>query len=293
MKRPLKLSIIGAGRVGRTLGRLGHEVGYEIIDVVSRSRRSASSATRFIGAGTPQAALSRRLQPANVILIATPDDRLGEAVKLILKDAQWIGRAVVLHTSGAVSSAALAALREADFAIGSCHPLQTFESPERARTVISQSYFCIEGDVRAARAARAFVRRIGARSFEIPTEVKPLYHAAAVMASGGVIALLNASLNALQHCGLSETQARRVLLPLTEATVANVRAVGPRRALTGPVRRGDVGTVQRNLDALAATNARWFMIYRLLAAQSLSLVESQLDRTAVDALRRLLKEGGS
>ena len=292
MKRPLKLSIIGAGRVGQTLGRLGLEAGYDIADVACRSRRSARIATAFIGAGTSQAASSGQLQAANVIFIATPDDRIGEAVQWIMDNARGIGRAVVLHTSGAVSSAALATLRESNFVVGSCHPLQTFESPLRTLAVIRQSYFCIEGDAQAVRAARTFVRRIGARSFAITTTMKSLYHAAAVMASGGVTALLSASLEALQHCGLNEAQARRVLLPLTEATVANVRAVGPRRALTGPVQRGDVGTVQRNLDALAAIDERWLEVYRLLAAHSLSLIEAQLDRADVEALQRLLKGSG-
>jgi predicted short-subunit dehydrogenase-like oxidoreductase (DUF2520 family) len=288
MKRLLRLSIIGAGRVGQSLGRLGREAGYEIADVVCRSRRSALIARRFIGAGTPQAASGGPLQGANVILIATPDGRIGEAAQLILHSLRPTGRGVVLHTSGAVSSEALAALREADFAVGSCHPLQTFESPQRALTLVPQSYFCIEGDPRAVRMARSLVRRIGARSFEIPTAMKPLYHAAAVMASGGVTALVSTSLQALQHCGLDEAQARRVLMPLTEATLANVRALGPRRALTGPVRRGDVGTVKHNLEALAAIDGDGLAVYQLLAAHSLSLVESQLDRDVVEALQALL-----
>jgi predicted short-subunit dehydrogenase-like oxidoreductase (DUF2520 family) len=290
MKRPLKLSIIGAGRVGQTLGRLGREAGYEVVDVVCRSRRSATKAARFIGAGLPQAAAGSRPRPANVIFIATPDDRIGEAIQLIADNRQRIGRAVVLHASGAASSDALAALRGLGFAVGSCHPLQTFESRQRAAAVIRQSYFCVEGDAKAARAARAFVRRIGAKSFEIPTAMKPLYHAAAVMASGGVVALLSVSLDVLQRCGLSEAQARRVLLPLTKATVANVEAVGPRRALTGPVRRGDVGTVRRNLAALAASDAQGLALYRLLAAHSLSLVQPRLESDVVDALRESLKE---
>jgi predicted short-subunit dehydrogenase-like oxidoreductase (DUF2520 family) len=289
MNRPVRVSIIGAGRVGQTLGRLGREAGYEIADVVCLSRRSAMTATRFIGAGTPQAALGKRLQAVDVIFITTPDDRISDAVRMIRENSQDMGRAVVLHTSGALASDALAALREASFAVGSCHPLQTFESPRRALTLIRQSHFCIEGDAQAVRAARAYVRRIGARSFEIPTTMKSLYHAAAVMSSGGVTTLLSMSLEALRQCGLNETQARRVLLPLTAATVENVRAVGPRRALTGPVRRGDVGTVQHNLEALAARDGRWLAIYRLLAAQSLSLIESELDPTVAAALRRLLE----
>ncbi|HJQ23506.1 MAG TPA: Rossmann-like and DUF2520 domain-containing protein [Blastocatellia bacterium] len=288
MKQPVRLSIIGAGRVGQTLARLGQAAGYHITDVVCRSRRKASSAVRFIGAGTPQVASGARLQAANLIFIATPDDRVDEAARLIADNARAVGRTVVLHTSGALSSAALNGLRASHIAVGSCHPLQSFESPRQALGVIRQSYFCVEGDGRAVRAARAFVRRIGARAFEISSAMKPLYHAAAVMASGGLTALLSASLEALQHCGLSEAEARRVLLPLSEATLANVRTVGPRRALTGPVRRGDVGTVRQNLNALAALDAQWQAIYRLLAAQSLRLVEPQADRATVEALRSLL-----
>jgi predicted short-subunit dehydrogenase-like oxidoreductase (DUF2520 family) len=289
-KKPLRLSIIGAGRVGQTLGRLGREAGYEIVDVVCRSRRSAMKAARFIGAGTPQAASGKSLQPADVTFITTPDDRIGEAAQLILGGGQQAARAAVLHASGAVSSEALAALRGSGFAVGSCHPLQVFESPRQALAIIRQSYFCIEGDAGAVRAARSFVRQIGARSFEIPTDRKPLYHAAAVLAAGGVTALLSVSFDALGRCGLNEAQARRVLLPLTKANVANVGAVGLRRALAGPVRRGDVGTVRRNMEALAANDLQWLTIYRLLAAQGLSLVESQINPDVVDALQELLTD---
>src|SRR5437764_1481193 len=82
--------------------------------------------------------------------------------------------------------------------------------------------------------ARRFVKAIGARYFEIPTEQKSLYHAAAVMASGGVTALVSASLEMLAHCGLPEKEARRVLLPLVEGTLKNIGAVGAAKALTGP-----------------------------------------------------------
>jgi predicted short-subunit dehydrogenase-like oxidoreductase (DUF2520 family) len=141
------------------------------------------------------------------------------------------------------------------------------------------------------RAARRLVKKIGAHHFEIPTEMKSLYHAAAVMASGGVTALVSISLEMLARCGLSEAQARRVLLPLVEGTVANIHAVGPARALTGPVRRGDAGTVTRNLHALAAVDASWREIYRQLAARGLVLAErAGLDRAALAELRRRLKQ---
>lgn len=289
----MKLSIIGAGHVGQTIGRMAREAGYDITDVVCRSRRSALSAVRFIGAGNAQASARALLSPANIILIATPDDKIKDAVELISGNASRVGSAVVLHTSGALTSDALAPLVALGYGVGSCHPLQTFESPARAVASARASYFCIEGGARAVRAARKLVGSMGARHFEIPTEMKSLYHAAAVMASGGVVALVSISLETLAHCGLSRAESKRVLLPLIEGTIANVRAVGPARALTGPVRRGDKGTVARNMKALAAINSNWLDLYRLLAARSLSLAEEAgLDEKSLAELRRLLKAGG-
>ncbi|MGA9771775.1 MAG: DUF2520 domain-containing protein [Blastocatellia bacterium] len=286
----MKISIIGAGRVGQTIGRLARESGYEIIDVVCRSRRSATAAVRFIGAGNPQKSTGVRLSAADLILIATPDDKIGEAVELVMNSASSPGRAVALHTSGAISSDVLARLTARGLATGSCHPLQTFESPTRAHAQARHSYFCIEGDARAVRAARRLVRRIGARYFEIPTEMKSLYHAAAVMASGGVVALLSISLELLERCGLSEVESKKVLMPLVEGTVANVRAFGPARALTGPVRRGDAGTVRRNLKAIADVSSDWLEIYRLLAARSLTLAaRAKIDDKSLDEVRKSLR----
>jgi predicted short-subunit dehydrogenase-like oxidoreductase (DUF2520 family) len=287
----LKISIIGAGRVGQTIGRLAREAGYEIIDVVCRSQRSATAAARFIGAGNPHSATRVHLSPADLILIATPDDKIGEAVELVMNDASNLSRAVALHTSGAIASDVLDPLAARGLATGSCHPLQTFESPERALELAGRSYFCIEGDPRATRAARRLVSRIGARYFEIPTEMKSLYHAAAVMASGGVVALLSISLELLERCGLSGIESKKVLMPLVEGTVANVRAVGPVRALTGPVRRGDAGTVRRNMKAVAAVSNDWVEIYRQLAARGLTLARrAKINDKSLDELFKTLGE---
>ena len=119
------------------------------------------------------------------------------------------------------------------------------------------------------------MRDVGARSFEIPTEQKSLYHAAAVMASGGVTAVLSISLDLLARCGLGEADARRVLLPLVEGTLASIRAVGPARALTGPVSRGDRETVERNMNAVAEVDRDWLEIYRLLAKRSITLARQK------------------
>jgi predicted short-subunit dehydrogenase-like oxidoreductase (DUF2520 family) len=286
----VRINIIGAGNVGRTLGRLCHEAGHEIGDVVCRSKRSAAAAVKFIGAGRAAASDRVTLSPADLVLVSTPDGRISDAVELIECNASTIGRPAVLHTSGAIASSALGALNEFGMKVGSCHPLQTFESPNSALAIVGSSYFCIEGERVAVRVARRLVRDIGAKYFEIPTEMKSLYHAAAVMASGGLVALLSFSLDMLVRCGLAPSEARRVLLPLVEGTVANISALGPERALTGPVRRGDSGTVARNLAALGAVDPDAAEVYRRLAQRAVALMEEHAANPgALLEVRRQLK----
>ena len=285
----MRITIIGAGRVGQTLGRLAKEAGYEIGEVVCRSQKSAQRAVSFIGQGNAQRASRARLLAADIILIATPDDSIKDAVKIIESAAEGFRRAVVLHVSGAVSSEILEPLARLGFATGSCHPLQAFESPQSAIAKVRSSFFCIEGSARAVRAARRLVDRMGASHFEIATAMKGLYHAAAVMASGGVTALVSISVEMLARCGLSDAEAMRVLLPLVEGTIANVRSVGAARALTGPVRRGDAETVERNMKAMDETEQDWVEVYRLLARRGVELAaRAGADKKALKKVGRIL-----
>lgn len=285
----LKLSIIGAGRVGQTIGRLARESVYETCEIICRTARSARAAVKFIGAGTPQIARRAHLSHSDLILISTPDDYINDAVEIIRKNIASVGHAVILHTSGALSSDILSPLAALGLSTGSCHPLQTFESPERAIALMQQTHFCIEGDRRAVRAARRLARLIGAKHFEIPTSMKSLYHAAAVMSSAGVVALVSISLEIFSRAGLNPRASREILLPLVEGTLANIRAIGPARAMTGPVRRGDAGTVERNIKALRAFDPRALEIYRLLAERSIALALSAgADESKLEGVRRAL-----
>jgi predicted short-subunit dehydrogenase-like oxidoreductase (DUF2520 family) len=138
--------------------------------------------------------------------------------------------------------------------------------------LIRSSYFCVEGEPRAVRAARRLVRDIRGLFFEIPTARKELYHAGAVLASGGLTALISISLEILVRCGLTAKEATKVLFPLIQGTINNIQAVGPSQAITGPIRRGDAGTIRRNTRALARVQQDWARIYKLLAKRGLILL---------------------
>ena len=243
------LAIVGAGRVGRALGRRLRELDWKIGVVVSRSEPAARRAVRFIGAGKPHGALTRQVLASHVILIATPDDAIAAVARELARivGEELRGR-VVLHTSGALDSRALAPVKECGAAVGSMHPLQTFSGvgvPDLEGRV-----FAVEGDVVAVRASRQIARALGGSPVHIAGDKKILYHAAAALASGQVLVLVEAATQLLMSIGLKRNEAARALLPLTRQVLNNFERVGPRASWTGPLARGDYKIVEAHLRAL-------------------------------------------
>ena len=128
--------------------------------------------------------------------------------------------------------------------------------------------------------AKSIVRDLGGKSFSIRSEDKPLYHAAAVMTSGNVVALFDVALEMLGQCGLTPKTARSILLPLIASTVRSLETKDPVQALTGTFSRGDVETVKRHLDALK-NNKDALDLYRLLGRRSLKLTKKHPQITQI------------
>lgn len=247
--KSLTLSIVGAGRVGRSLAALLRKRGWRIGAVVTRSLPSARAAARAIGAGEPHAKLSDRLLSADVVLIATPDREI-ERVALALArlgGARW-RRKVVLHTSGALDSRVLRPLKRCGASVGSLHPLQTFSG--RTIPALAGSVCTIEGRAAALAIARRICRDLGSIPVAIPGSAKPVYHCGAALAAGHLLAVMEAATRVLMAAGFSRRNAVKALLPLTRQTLANFERFGPRQAWTGPLSRGDFGVVKRHLAAL-------------------------------------------
>jgi predicted short-subunit dehydrogenase-like oxidoreductase (DUF2520 family) len=243
------LSIIGAGRVGRALGRRLRELGWKIGAVVTSSEPSARKAVRSIGAGRAHAFLTRQVLAAQVILITTQDHSLATiAAELARIGAEELRGKIVLHTSGALSSDILDPVRRCGAAVGSMHPLQTFSGvgvpPLEGRV------FTIEGDVVAVRMARQMARALGAVPVQIEGSKKPLYHAAGALAAGNVLALMEAATRLMTAAGMKRREAVRALLPLTRQVLENFERLGPRAAWTGPLSREDYGVVAAHTKAM-------------------------------------------
>ena len=243
------LTIVGAGRVGRALGRRLHELGWKIGAVVTRSHASARRATRFIGAGQPHGGLTRQILNCSVILVATPDSAVREVAEELARiGAEELSGKIVLHTSGALDASALAAVRAFGAAAGSMHPLQSFSGVGVPQ--LEGKVFAIEGDPAAVRMARQIARALGGAAVPIDGSKKPLYHAGAAMAAGHVLAVVEAGARLLMSIGMNRREAVRALLPLTRQVLQNFERLGPRAAWTGPLARGDYEVIEAHKKAL-------------------------------------------
>jgi len=248
---PNSLAIVGAGRVGQSLGRRLRELGWKIGAVVTRGEPSARRAVRFIGAGKACAGLTRMVLSSRNILIATPDDKIASVAQELahIGEEELRGK-VVLHTSGALDSTVLAPLRNLGAKVASLHPLQSFSGvsvPSLEGRIIT-----IEGEAQAVRVARRIARSLGGTPVLIAGGSKLLYHAAAAMAAGHVLAVEEAATQLLVSLGMKRSQAVRGLLPLTRQVLENFERLGPRAAWTGPLARGDYEIVNGHLSELRA-----------------------------------------
>ena len=266
------ISIIGAGRLGRSLGRRLRERGWKIHAVVTQSAGTARRAVRSIGGGHGYGEISVSVLSAPVLLVAVPDSAVAGVVdQLVALGPDNLRRKTVLHTSGALSSEVLTPVRALGATVGSIHPLQTFSGI--GIPALDGIMFVIEGDRAAIRVARSMTRALGGHPVQLAASNKSLYHAAAVISAGQVLALEESAIRIFVSLGMKRREALKALLPLTRQVLENLERVGPRAAWTGPLARGDYSVIAMHEDALQGLPVEYLDAYRAvnrLAARVLS-----------------------
>jgi len=286
------------------LGRAGHSISFIVAKHAASARRAAKlSGTK---AGSASMANLRRLGSeqlknltgASVLIIATPDDAISsvaEELALLLASsrASQFRVRVVLHTSGALSSQVLSPLKQRGISVGSIHPLVSISDPVAGAGSLTHGYFSVEGDGQATRLGRRIVQDLGSQAFSVEAQTKALYHAAALMASPNLTALVDISLEMLGRCGLAPDRARKVLLPLIQSTVDNLATQTTSHALTGTFKRADIDTVRRHLDAISSNQLFDALeAYVLLGRRSLKLANhpprrrTPIDKVLAEALKK-------
>ena len=271
-RMPKSVSIVGAGRVGRALGRRLRELGWRIGIVAARTEASARKAVRFIGEGQPQAGVTRQIFGSRTILVSVPDDVIASVGdELARMGGEELRGKVVLHTSGALNASVLQSVRACGAAAASMHVMQTFSGV--GVPPLEGKVFGIEGDEVAVRMARKIARELGGTPVSIAAALKPLYHAAGAFAAGHLLALEEAGVQMLMRTGMKRREATRALLSLSRQVIDHYEKLGPGKAWTGPLARGDYGVVAGHEEALQRLAPEFLEAYQAvnrLAARVLS-----------------------
>jgi len=291
VKSSRRYAIVGTGRAGLGLARSLARTGRTVSAVVGRRAAGAARATRLMRRRVGTTDLAAGVAGASVVLLCVPDDRLAGLTRALAR-LPLAGK-VLLHTSGAVSGDALAPLRVAGARVGSLHPLASFPAPgpKTPPPDLTGISFAVDGDPAAIREARAIARALGGRPITVAASDRGAYHLAASILANDLVSLLDAGLAlAARSMNAPERRAREAMLPLVRACVENVGRTGARAALTGPVARGDLGTVARHLEILGREGPDLDRIHRALSCRAVAMALARGDLTAARAraLRRLL-----
>ena len=282
------IGIAGTGKVALALGRLLRERGEPVAAVAGRDPERTRAAAGFVG-GIEAVTFSRLPEFASRVLISVSDGAVTEVAETLARAGMRSGAA--LHTCGTVGPEALGPLARAGVSCGALHPLQTVATAEEGLTALHDVAFAIDGEGPALGWAEQIVALLDGRALRIDSSKRVFYHAAAVMASNYAVALMDAAVMLMGAAGIEEDTALKALAPLARASMANALRLGPSKALTGPIERGDASTVAGHLRAMQSVPGQLRELYRAAGLQALEVARKRgLSEAKARELEELLSE---
>jgi len=263
------------------------ERGYQVVAVSSRSRASAEKLAQSItgcrtfdnGQGVADA--------ADLVFITTPDD----AIAQVASGIQWHSGQNVVHCSGADSTEILEPARKLGARVGAFHPLQTFASVKQAIDNIAGSTFALEAEEPLLSILKDMATTLDGHWIELKASDKVVYHAAAVIACNYLVALVKLATDLWQTFDVPADQATRALLPLLRGTIRNIETIGIPQCLTGPIARGDTGTIKKHINALQKVAPAVLSTYCELGRQTIpvALAKGRINQQQAEELQTILK----
>jgi len=287
------IAIIGPGKVGTTLGLLAARAGLRVAAVGARRADQARDAADLIGGGCLPCTPAEAAGAAPTVLLTVSDSAIATACQELAQAHALADDASIIHCSGVLASDVLAPARDlCGCSLASMHPLQTFPTVDSAVAAFPGTFVFCEGDEPALARTETLVNAIGGRYVAMATEGKALYHAAACTTSNALAALIDAALAMFEAAGIDRATALQAAAPLLRTTADNIAKMGPARALTGPVARGDAQTLQRHVNALAGADDDVRELYLAAARQTIALAQRKgtLDESTAATLRHIVND---
>ncbi|MBA3030208.1 MAG: DUF2520 domain-containing protein [Desulfobacteraceae bacterium] len=268
-------AIVGCGRLGTNLGKHLVQAGYPLTGLTSRSLPSAVETAEIIGSDCYGEPLWKMTKSADVVFITTPDGMIREVFQALAENNGFKPGALVMHCSGAHPSTLLSFGRDLDLFRGSMHPLQSFASKNMSGNPFSGIVISVEGTPEAVSVASQMAMDLGAKCLPISTRGKTLYHGAAVVASNYLVTLMDLAVQLMKTAGIPSNEAYNVLKPLILGTLSNIEKSGIHSALTGPVMRADLETVQRHITAILAQVPEYIDLYKTLGRYTVDIAQKK------------------
>ena len=284
----LKLGFIGAGTVGTALAARLAGRGYPVVAVSSLSRASAQKLAQAAGGCRVFDDSQAVADNAELVFITTPDDAIASVVSRV----NWRPGHSVVHCSGADSTDILQPAKEAGAKVGAFHPLQTFASPRQAIENIPGSTFALEAEEPLLSTLKDMAAALDGQWVELKASDKVLYHAAAVFACNYMVTLVKLATDLWQTFDVPQEKATKALVPLLRGTLHNIETIGIPDCLTGPIARGDTGTINKHLDALQQTAPHLISTYRELGRQTIpiAVAKGKIDQSQAQELQTVFKQ---
>ena len=273
-----RIGIVGAGAVGSALASALAAGGYRVTALMSRTPANAQAAASRIPGATATTDAEKLAGLADVIFLTVPDD----AIRTVAEGIPWRSGMAAAHCSGGVRIDALEAAEARGAVTGGFHPLQTFAGGGDAPPSLEGVAFAIESRDPELRALLfRLAASLGGAGIDIDDDARALYHISGVIASNYLVASIAEAAKLWSQFGYNHAQAMRALLPLVRGTVGNLERNGASYALTGPIVRGDVGTVAAHVAELRARMPSVLPLYGELARSTvrLAMENERLDQT--------------
>lgn len=273
MFRPT-IGIIGAGKVGATLARLWRKSEYIISAVYSRTEVNAQLLARFVDADVARSPNAVVMQ-SDLTVLSVPDDAIEPVARALAQDT-YDGQKMVIHTSGAHSISSLQVLADSGVMVGSLHPIYPFADVESAIQGLSGAIFAVETvNTILHKWLLGLINAVDGQVIIIPEGQKALYHSALAIASNYTVTLYAIAEQLLVGLGADKSVVDQALNTLVSATIANIQAQGIPDALTGPLARADIGTIESHLEALSAQDSDLQLMYTQLARLSFPMLRAR------------------
>jgi predicted short-subunit dehydrogenase-like oxidoreductase (DUF2520 family) len=285
-----EITIIGVGGLGKSLARALSAADIPLKSVFNRTADKAEKLAVELDVNISGSFPSDSDELGNLTFITVSDSAINEVVEGLTAIPGDFESKTIVHCSGNESASILKPLKLKGGIVASFHPLQTFTDDSGSSADFEDIYFSIQGDEYAFPLLKEIAQKLGAHTLEVTESQKSHLHAAAVMASNYLNTLLNAAVEIASASDLAPEEAKKALLPLVTTTLQNIESQSFQEALSGPIKRGDVKTVEQHLS-LIKDKPELITLYRTLGQMTAVNARKyqHIDQETVKKILNMLK----